>query len=261
MVGIYIDKFSEMDFIWGKFIGILQNQNTKSVFYKKKELGVKMEKLLTFLSETDLFYGISKEQIREEILPAGQIQEFPKDTYVLEPNDKLEYFGIVLEGSIQILHIFSDGNSSIIRKLKPGRMYGSDLIFTRSRIAPYHVRTVSKVRMMTFPTTLLMESGHLSEEIRQKMKDHLLEMISQNNMRREYRLAILSQKGLRERILTYLTMQANRRGSNTFQIPFSREEMATYLCVNRSALSHELGLMQKEGLITFHKNQFTLIGF
>lgn len=218
-----------------------------------------MEKLLTFLSETDLFYGITEEQIREEILPAGQIQEFPKDTYLLEPNDKLEYFGIVLEGNIQILHIFSDGNSSIIRKLKPGRMYGSDLIFTRTQVAPYHVMTTSKVSMITFPTALIMEKGLLSEEIRQKIKDNLLEMISQNNMRREYRLAILSQKGLRERIMTYLTMQANRRNSSSFEISFSREEMATYLCVNRSALSHELGLMQKEGLITFHKNHFTLL--
>lgn len=218
-----------------------------------------MEKLLTFLSETDLFYGITEEQIREEILPAGQIQEFPKDTYLLEPNDKLEYFGIVLEGNIQILHIFSDGNSSIIRKLKPGRMYGSDLIFTRTQVAPYHVTTTSKVSMITFPTALIMEKGLLSEETRQKIKDNLLEMISQNNMRREYRLAILSQKGLRERIMTYLTMQANRRNSRSFKISFSREEMATYLCVNRSALSHELGLMQKEGLITFHKNHFTLL--
>lgn len=218
-----------------------------------------MEKLLTFLSETDLFYGITEEQIREEILPAGQIQEFPKDTYLLEPNDKLEYFGIVLEGNIQILHIFSDGNSSIIRKLKPGRMYGSDLIFTRTQVAPYHVTTTSKVSMITFPTALIMEKGLLSEETRQKIKDNLLEMISQNNMRREYRLAILSQKGLRERIMTYLTMQANRRNSSSFEISFSREEMATYLCVNRSALSHELGLMQKEGLITFHKNHFTLL--
>ena len=40
--------------------------------------------------------------------------------------------------------------------------------------------------------------------------------------------------------------------------PFSREELAAFLCVNRSALSHELSVMQQEGLITFRKNIFTL---
>lgn len=76
---------------------------------------------------------------------------------------------------------------------------------------------------------------------------------------KEYRLAILSQKGLRERILTYLRMQAAKRGVDTFAIPFSREELADFLCVNRSALSHELSLLQQEGVIRFRKNEFTVI--
>jgi len=71
-------------------------------------------------------------------------------------------------------------------------------------------------------------------------------------------LAILSLKGLRERIMTYLRMQSARRGKTTFAISFSREELADFLCVNRSALSHELSLMQQEGLIQFRKNVFTV---
>ena len=86
----------------------------------------------------------------------------------------------------------------------------------------------------------------------------ILEIISQENMRREYRLTILSRKGLRERILTYLSMQAARRRTATITIPFSREELASYLCVNRSAMCHELSLMQQEGIIRFQKKEFTL---
>ena len=89
--------------------------------------------------------------------------------------------------------------------------------------------------------------------------NRLLTLISHENMRKEYRLAILSQKGLRERILTYLSMQSARLGKTTFSSPFSREELAAFLCVNRSALSHELSLMEREGLIQFRKNVFTLL--
>ena len=35
--------------------------------------------------------------------------------------------------------------------------------------------------------------------------------------------------------------------------------MADFLCVNRSALSHELSLMQKDGLIHYHRTEFTLL--
>ena len=98
----------------------------------------------------------------------------------------------------------------------------------------------------------------LAEEQRLQVLSRLLQMISNENLKREYRLAILSRKGLRERILTYLTMQADKRHTSSFMVPFTREELASYLCVNRSALSHELSRMQQEGLITFRKNRFIL---
>ena len=53
-------------------------------------------------------------------------------------------------------------------------------------------------------------------------------------------------------------MQASRLQRTDFSIPYSREELAAFLCVNRSALSHELSRMQQEGLSTFRKNRFCL---
>ena len=47
--------------------------------------------------------------------------------------------------------------------------------------------------------------------------------------------------------------------SNTIEIPFNRQELADFLCVDRSALSRELGAMQSEGLINYSKNSFELI--
>ena len=88
----------------------------------------------------------------------------------------------------------------------------------------------------------------------------LLNLVSQENMKKEHRLAILYQKGLRDRIMEYLTMQAEKQGSGCITIPFSREELASFLCVNRTALSHELSKMRAEGIIEFRKNRFTLTG-
>ena len=84
-------------------------------------------------------------------------------------------------------------------------------------------------------------------------------LLSHENIRKHYRLAILSQRGLRNRILTYVVMQSERQNNSSIMVPFSREELADFLCVNRSALSHELSLMEQEGLIRFHKNKFTLL--
>ena len=49
------------------------------------------------------------------------------------------------------------------------------------------------------------------------------------------------------------------KGSYKFSIPFSRSQLADYLCVDRSALSRELSKMQAEGIISFNKNEFEII--
>ena len=114
-------------------------------------------------------------------------------------------------------------------------------------------RCLPKGSIVLFP-------GTLPEEIRQKLLQRLLTFVADENIRKEYRLAILFQKGLRDRIMTFLTMQASKRKTNTFTVPFTRDEMASYLCVNRTCLSHEVSLMEQEGILTFKRNTFTLLG-
>ena len=156
------------------------------------------------------------------------------------------------------MHIFMEGSYSLINALHTGEILGADLIFTRSQLSPYHAMTAADTRIAYFPAELATRPGMLPEVWRAELTRQLAVWISNGNIKKEYRLAILSQKGLRDRIVTYLSMQASRRQTTSFAIPFSREELAAYLCVNRSALSRELSLMQAEGLITFQKNYFRL---
>lgn len=67
-------------------------------------------------------------------------------------------------------------------------------------------------------------------------------------------------KTVRGRLTTYLTGQAALEGRREFSIPFDRQQLADYLNLDRSALSRELGRMQEEGLLEYHKNRFKLTG-
>ena len=217
-----------------------------------------MEALLESLKACDFFSDYPQEVIAEYLLPHRQVQEYQKDICLIRPQQKVSRFGILLSGKVNIMHIFMEGSYSLITSLRPGEILGADLIFTRSRLSPYHALTVADTQILYFPAELATQSGLLPDIWRAELNRRLAAWISNENIKKEYRLAILSQKGLRERILTYLTLQASRRQTTAFAIPFSREELAAYLCVNRSALSHELSLMQKEGLVTFQKNHFRL---
>lgn len=217
-----------------------------------------MDDMLNILKQTELFAGVPDEVLLGEVLPHRQLQEYRKGQFLIVPRQRVNRFAVILTGKVHIMHIFPEGSYSLMSALTAGDILGADLICTRSQISPYHAAASSTTRVLYFPVELLTKPGIIREPCRLIIMDQLLALISNENMKKEYRLAILSQKGLRERIMTYLTMQSARRRRTTFAISFSREELAAFLCVNRSALSHELSLMQQEGLITFHKNVFTL---
>ena len=60
-------------------------------------------------------------------------------------------------------------------------------------------------------------------------------------------------------MLSYLSEQAVRQGSRRVTIPFDRQGLADYLAADRSALSAVLGRLRDEGVLSFHKNEFTLL--
>lgn len=217
-----------------------------------------MDEILSTLKRTELFADVPEAVLIRDVLPHRLLQEYQKGQFAIVPQQKVARFGVVLSGKIHIMHIFPEGNYSLMSALKSQDILGADLVCTRSQSSPYHAMSAAYTRVLYFPVSLLTRPGAVDEPWRLAMLNNLLALISNENMKKEYRLAILSQKGLRERILTYLTMQAARRQKTTFAISFSREELSAFLCVNRSCLSHELSLMEQEGLISFHKNIFTL---
>lgn len=218
-----------------------------------------MDQFVQMLKKSALFSGLTDAVIKNEILPHGRIQENAKGSYLIRFQEVCNSFGIVLSGKICMTHIYDNGNYGIIGVLEDKDLFGVDLACTKSCVSPYYAVAMQQTQVMFFPVNMLWGQGQLTEETRFHVLNNILRYISDENMRKEYRLAILLQKGLRDRVMTFLTMQANKRGSDTFTVPFTRDEMASYLCVNRACLSHELSLMQQEGLILFDRNTFTLL--
>ena len=68
----------------------------------------------------------------------------------------------------------------------------------------------------------------------------------------------LSGRSTKEKVTSYLSEAAERQHSNTVTIPFDRQQLASFLAVDRSALSSVLSKMKTEGLIDYRKNRFTL---
>ena len=69
----------------------------------------------------------------------------------------------------------------------------------------------------------------------------------------------MSGRTTRAKLISYLSEEAKRQGSSAFTVPFNRQQLADYLCVDRSAMSNELCKMRDEGMIKFEKSRFELL--
>lgn len=88
---------------------------------------------------------------------------------------------------------------------------------------------------------------------------NLMKILAEKNIALTRKMKHITKKTTREKVLSYLSECAVSSAGETFEIPFSRQELADYLSVERSALSATLGKMRDEGLLTFHKNRFRLM--
>ena len=88
---------------------------------------------------------------------------------------------------------------------------------------------------------------------------NLLTVMSQTTFALKQKLRILSQRSIRGRLMVFLNIRAKRAKSNEFDIPFDRQALADYLCVDRSALSAELSKLRTERKVESVKNHFKLI--
>ena len=88
---------------------------------------------------------------------------------------------------------------------------------------------------------------------------NLLTVATRKNLILSGRSFHTAPKTIRGRVLAYLNSVSLQKKNTEFDIPFDRQQLADYLNLERTALSKELGKMQREGLIKCRKNHFRLI--
>jgi CRP-like cAMP-binding protein len=219
-----------------------------------------MGNLIDNLLSVKIFQGFTRKEL-SEIFPMldARFLSLKKNAVLIHADELVDYVGVVLRGELAVTKEDICGIPNLIQKVSPKEILAVETACTPSRISPVKITCTQDAQIMTFPYALLSKPGVLPDKYRCLILKNILDIMADSHMRQLNKIELLSRKSLRGRIMLYLAFQAKTSMSNTFQIPLDREEMATYLCVDRSALSRELGRMQKEGLIRFHKNSFHIL--
>lgn len=88
---------------------------------------------------------------------------------------------------------------------------------------------------------------------------NLLQIVAEKNLVLHQRAMITARRTTREKLMTYLLLQAKEAGRAEFSIPFDRQELADYLEVDRSGLSAEMSKLKRQGVLDYYKSDFRLL--
>ena len=189
----------------------------------------------------------------------ARFKNFNKHEHIISQGEPMEEMVLILKGGATVEHIDSLGDISILMKLKQGEIYGIE--------SAYSAESVYKDSLIATEKTLVMfmNKHRVINPCANRCKrhdivvKHIMQMVAENNIQLLDKLTHMSKKSIREKLLSYFNSLANKSGSNYFELPFNKTELANYLSVDRSAMSTELTKMREDGLIDFDKTQFRII--
>ena len=219
-----------------------------------------MQKYLPVLRRCSLFQGICDEDLMVMLNCLGaKIAFFDKKYTVFAEGSPAKHVGIVLSGAVQIFSIDYYGNRSILSGVEPGELFAEAFACAELPALPVTIIASEPSEIMLLDCSHILHTCQNHCGFHQQLIFNLMKGLATKNILFHQKISITSKRTTREKLMEYLLLQAKKANSNSFTIPFDRQELADYLEVDRSGLSAEIGKLCHEGIIESQRKQFKLL--
>lgn len=212
------------------------------------------------LLQNRLFAGLSEAELSgllEKL--SARTTVFAKNSVIWGMGEKVESAGIVLSGCVEAWQYTQDGQESLVAVHGTGGLFGDVLMSARTIGSPVELRAAKASRILFFSLDALLcrcaEGGGWDCA---KLLSNLLAEISEKYWAMQSHIRLLAIPDGRRRLETYLQHEAENAGAMVCT-DMTRERMAQYLGMNRSALSRLLGTMQQAGSIELCRGGIRLL--
>lgn len=207
-----------------------------------------------------LFDGIDGTELRAMLTCFdARTHAFARGEVILPEGSPARDVGILLSGQAQVIRTDYYGNRSIMLNVAPGQLFAESFACARTERLPVSVVAAEDCHILLLDCRRLMTGCSCACAFHSRVIFNLLQIVADKNLALHSRALITSRRTTREKLLTYLLLQAKEAGRADFTIPFDRQGLADYLEVDRSGLSAELSKLKKAGVLDYYKNAFRLL--
>ena len=210
------------------------------------------------VSESPLFKNMSYSEV-EKTLKCLLVKKtsYKKNDIIWLAGTSTQYMGLLVSGSVRVYKDSPDGSAVTIGNVASPNFLGEIGVWSGIEHYPISVQANEDCEVFFLESSRVTLLCRYTCLFHKRIIETMLFTIAKKAFMLDQKVEMLSKRTIRERLLCFFNMQAGN--ANKFTLPYSREEMARHLCVNRSALSDELSKMRDEGLIRYRRNEFELL--
>ncbi len=215
---------------------------------------------LPVLLQAPLFRGLTREELERAIACLGAWEkQFEKGALICRMGSRAPAMGLLVEGRVSLEKLDAWGGGSILALLKPGQLFGETYACLPEEPMTVQVVAAEPCSVLFLKVDKLLAPCSSACTFHQQIIRNLVGLMAEKNLFLNRKIGHIAPRTIRARLLAFLSDEARRRGIREFTIAYNRRQLAEYLAVDRSALSHELAKMEKEGMLRFRQNHFTLL--
>lgn len=195
-----------------------------------------------------LFQGINTDKLPDLLARVCvSVRDYTKNDMIFCIGDNLLHAGLVVSGSVLLSFLDENGNQVNMNRFSTGQTFGESFAFSQTISVPVQMEALCDSRIMFLDFHRVIGNDKPDDSLEKQLLENLLTGFARQNTFLNLKVRILGQKKLRSRIVLYL--RSLPVSDHTIHLPFNREELASFLGVDRSALSRELSRMRNDRLI------------
>jgi len=218
-----------------------------------------MQKYLSKIKKSPLFLGITEAELSRMLTCFGaSIKKYEQGEMIIRQGDVVSKIYMILEGSVYIEKDSYWGRRIIVQKLNELNNIALGLVASKNIESTISATSAKNATILSLNfnkcSTMCTNACHHHVALIQNM----FKILSKENIELLEKIENISQKSIRDKLLTFLSNESLKNKSSNFEINFNRQELADYLNIDRSAMSFEMSKLKSEGVIDFEKNRFVL---
>ena len=209
---------------------------------------------IDILRNISLFSAI-KESDLEKLIAGNHIYQkhYMKGATVHNANETCRTLDIVLSGSLVAYSLSTNGSATTMFEFSQGSVIGANLLFGENHSYPLNIYCLTDCQIIHIDINAVLEFLH-----DYNFTLHYIKSISQNSQGINQKIAMFTQRTLRENIMDYFKQQTIIQKSSVILLPMSKRQLADYLGVQRPSLFRELKKLKEEGIIEINNRTIAI---